>query len=102
MFQSTIALLKARVSALRSSKKQKRKSTVPGQSASETTEKAPVVAPTPEVSLPPPSNERTDVRYERKMGDSELSYYLPSRANGVNDMYASPLSHSAVPSSIYV
>ncbi|KAF9786669.1 hypothetical protein BJ322DRAFT_1004181 [Thelephora terrestris] len=31
---------------------------------------------------------RTDeVRYERKMGNSELSYYLPSRANGVNDMY---------------
>ncbi|KII94084.1 hypothetical protein PLICRDRAFT_415673 [Plicaturopsis crispa FD-325 SS-3] len=26
-------------------------------------------------------------RYERKMGDSELSYYLPSRASGVNDMY---------------
>ena len=24
--------------------------------------------------------------YERKLGDSELSYYLPSRANGVNDM----------------
>ena len=24
--------------------------------------------------------------YERKLGDSELSYYLPSRASGVNDM----------------
>ena len=24
--------------------------------------------------------------YSRKLGDSELSYYLPSRANGVNDM----------------
>ncbi|OJT05139.1 hypothetical protein TRAPUB_4065 [Trametes pubescens] len=26
-------------------------------------------------------------RYERKMGDSELAYYLPSRQTGVNDMY---------------
>lgn len=26
------------------------------------------------------------VRLERKLGDSELSYYLPSRADGVNDM----------------
>ncbi|KAF9225476.1 hypothetical protein BS17DRAFT_873159 [Gyrodon lividus] len=26
-------------------------------------------------------------RVERKMGSSELSYFLPSRANGVNDMY---------------
>lgn len=25
--------------------------------------------------------------YERAMGDSELSYYLPSRADGVNDMF---------------
>lgn len=33
------------------------------------------------------SDDQTGVRYERKMGDSELSYYLPSRANGVNDMY---------------
>ncbi|KAG6334541.1 hypothetical protein ID866_4557 [Astraeus odoratus] len=24
---------------------------------------------------------------ERRMGDTELSYYLPSRGNGVNDMY---------------
>ncbi|KDQ63271.1 hypothetical protein JAAARDRAFT_119702 [Jaapia argillacea MUCL 33604] len=31
--------------------------------------------------------ETRGVSYERKMGDSELSYYLPSRANGVNDMY---------------
>ncbi|KIJ66266.1 hypothetical protein HYDPIDRAFT_109260 [Hydnomerulius pinastri MD-312] len=29
-----------------------------------------------------------DMRWvERKMGDSELSYFLPSRASGVNDMY---------------
>ncbi|KZT02437.1 uncharacterized protein LAESUDRAFT_738728 [Laetiporus sulphureus 93-53] len=27
------------------------------------------------------------IRYERKMGDTELSYYLPSRQAGVNDMY---------------
>ncbi|TFK56647.1 hypothetical protein OE88DRAFT_1640541 [Heliocybe sulcata] len=27
------------------------------------------------------------VRYERKLGDSETSYFLPSRAGGVNDMY---------------
>jgi hypothetical protein len=103
MFQSTIASLKSRVSALRSSKKQRRKSTAPAQSASETAaEKTPAVAPTPEVSLPPPSNDRPDVRYERKMGDSELSYYLPSRANGVNDMCAFPLAHSVAPSSLSV
>ena len=103
MFQSTIALLKSRVNALRSSKKQKRKSTAPGQSTSEAaTEKAPAVTPTLEVSLPPPSNDQPDVRYERKMGDSELSYYLPSRANGVNDMYAFLLSRSAMSRSFCV
>jgi hypothetical protein len=26
------------------------------------------------------------IHYERPLGDSELSYYLPSRASGVNDM----------------
>ncbi|KAH8099348.1 hypothetical protein BXZ70DRAFT_1000890 [Cristinia sonorae] len=26
-------------------------------------------------------------RYERKMGDTEISYFLPSRQTGVNDMY---------------
>lgn len=46
-----------------------------------TPEQATVAAPTEVV---PPSND--GARYERKMGDSELSYYLPSRANGVNDM----------------
>lgn len=29
------------------------------------------------------------IRYERKMGDTELSYFLPSRQTGVNDMYVS-------------
>ncbi len=35
--------------------------------------------------------------FERKMGDTELSYYLPSRADGVNDMCVprfSTVSHS--------
>lgn len=50
----------------------------------------PVVA---KVSLQPPSNDQPEVRYERKMGDTELSYYLPSRANGVNDMYVLSLAH---------
>jgi hypothetical protein len=30
------------------------------------------------------------LQYERKLGDSELSYYLPGRASGVNDMYVCP------------
>jgi hypothetical protein len=30
---------------------------------------------------------RSSVRFERQLGDSEISYYLPSRADGVNDMY---------------
>ena len=85
MFLSTLASLKTRLRALRPSKKQKRKSTVP-PSSDIPTEKAPTVAPTLVVSLPPPMDVRPEVRYERKMGDSELSYYLPSRANGVNDM----------------
>ena len=87
MLQSTLASLKSRVRSLRLFKKQKRKSDVPVDSSSDTkTEKAPDVAPTLEVSLPPPIDIQTEVRYERKMGDSEVSYYLPSRANGVNDM----------------
>lgn len=36
------------------------------------------------------SNQSTKVldqtTYERQLGDSEVSYFLPSRANGVNDM----------------
>jgi hypothetical protein len=28
--------------------------------------------------------------YERQLGESEVSYYLPSRAAGVNDMFANP------------
>ena len=31
------------------------------------------------------------VSHERKLGDSELSYYLPGRAAGVNDMCVAPL-----------
>lgn len=38
-----------------------------------------------------PTSEETLVehngnRFERRLGDSELSYYLPSRESGVNDM----------------
>jgi hypothetical protein len=29
----------------------------------------------------------TAFNVERKLGDSELSYFLPSRESGVNDMY---------------
>ena len=29
--------------------------------------------------------------YERQLGDSEVSYYLQSRATGVNDMFVVPL-----------
>lgn len=29
--------------------------------------------------------------WERKLGSNEVSYYLPSRAEGVNDMYVVPL-----------
>lgn len=33
-------------------------------------------------------------RYERRLGDSELSYFLPSRSDGMNDMYVySPCAH---------
>lgn len=98
MFHSTLALLKSRLRFLRSSKKQKRESTALVQSTSDDqVEKAPAVAPTPvEASLPPATNAQPEVRYERKMGDSELSYYLPSRASGVNDMYAVLLFFSAL------
>ncbi|TCD62410.1 hypothetical protein EIP91_006938 [Steccherinum ochraceum] len=33
------------------------------------------------------STSTTPTRFERKMGETELSYYLPSRQTGVNDMY---------------
>ena len=36
--------------------------------------------------VPPLTDDRPEVRYERKMGDSELSFYLLSRANGDYDM----------------
>ena len=94
MFQSALASLKLRFNSLRSSKKQKRKSMAPVSSASEipAAEKAPAVT-APALDAPPvlPPID-AQLRYERKMGDSETSYYLPSRANGVNDMYvcASP------------
>ena len=34
----------------------------------------------------------SDLIFERKMGDTELSYFLPSRQTGVNDMYARVLA----------
>ncbi|EKM61320.1 uncharacterized protein PHACADRAFT_247854 [Phanerochaete carnosa HHB-10118-sp] len=39
------------------------------------------------VSSNEPSKALGALFYERKMGDTELSYYLPSRQSGVNDMY---------------
>ena len=35
---------------------------------------------------PPPVTVKGNLHYERPLGDSELTYYLQSRANGVNDM----------------
>lgn len=32
------------------------------------------------------------LRLQRCLGDTELSYFLPSRESGVNDMYAQPSS----------
>lgn len=49
-----------------------------------------------EISAEVPTPQQTRVRYERKLGDSELSYYLPSRANGVNDMFVHVLSYVAL------
>ncbi|KAF8274150.1 hypothetical protein EI94DRAFT_1714832 [Lactarius quietus] len=40
------------------------------------------------MSQPTISNTSALVSHERKLGDSELSYYLPGRAAGVNDMCA--------------
>lgn len=34
----------------------------------------------------PSTSTTTPLRFERKMGDTELSYFLPSRQTGVNDM----------------
>jgi hypothetical protein len=88
MFQSTLALLKSRLRSLRSSNKQKRKSTASVPLTSEVpAENTPTVGLALDTSLSTPIGAQLEVRYERKMGDSELSYYLPSRANGVNDMY---------------
>ena len=67
----------------------------PAQSSSDVQpEKVTTAAPVLTVSLPPPINVQPEARYERKMGDTELSYYLPSRANGVNDMCVPSLSLS--------
>ena len=41
--------------------------------------------PRPTGTLTP---DTSPVSHERKLGDSELSYYLPGRAAGVNDMCA--------------
>lgn len=45
----------------------------------------------PKSAVEPSSSQETLVdaqvhRFERRLGDSELSYYLPSRESGVNDM----------------
>ena len=46
----------------------------------------------------PTANEQVYPTFERQMGDTELSYYLPSRADGVNDMYVSfRFAHSLSP-----
>lgn len=92
MILFTLTSLKAKLRSLRPSKKEKRKSAVPVHPSPDTqAEKVPAAAPALVISLPPPINVQPEARrYERKMGDSELSYYLPSRANGVNDMYVTP------------
>lgn len=50
-------------------------------------EKSPVVSPCSIPAVPSKSRSTSRSQYERKMGDTELSYYLPSRQTGVNDMY---------------
>jgi len=42
-----------------------------------------------DISETPDSRGQTSASYERKLGDIETSYYLQSRATGVNDMFAS-------------
>lgn len=65
----------------------------PVQSSSDVQpEKVATAAPVLTNSLPSPINVQPEARYERKMGDTELSYYLPSRASGVNDMYVPSVS----------
>ena len=41
-----------------------------------------------------PTSLRTSSHVERKLGDTEISYFLPSRESGVNDMYVR--SHIAI------
>lgn len=48
---------------------------------------APTVTDTISPLLEIPSQETSfDTVHERQLGDSEISYFLPSRGNGVNDM----------------
>ena len=92
MFQPTLALLKSRLRSLRPAEKQKRNSTAPTHSPRSTqAENGPTVAPISVISPSPTIDAQPEIRYERKMGDSELSYYLQSRATGVNDVCALPL-----------
>ena len=44
------------------------------------------------VSFRPKVSAQPSLLVERKMGETELSYFLPSRADGVNDMYVNPLA----------
>lgn len=46
----------------------------------------PVLAMDPTAITPSKDVQGRVVQCERCLGDSELSYYLPSRASGVNDM----------------
>lgn len=36
-------------------------------------------------------------RYVRQLSDNEVAYFLPSRADGVNDMYAHTSHHCVFP-----
>jgi hypothetical protein len=46
--------------------------------------------PASEDVSPENSVKAESVCFERKMGDTELSYFLPSRQSGVNDMCVCP------------
>lgn len=50
---------------------------------------APLTPPLSDEELPAGESlsAKQGLSYERKMGDTELSYFLPSRQTGVNDMY---------------
>ena len=49
------------------------------------------------VSLRFAAKDASAVYFERKMGDTELSYFLPSRQSGVNDMYVHVLASAGSP-----